>query len=345
MKKIFVSSTESYSGKSGIALSLALILRDRGYDVAYFKPFGTNPIKVEDKICDEDAYFASKDLEIPVFCPIVLDRPYIDFAVSEDPIELKRKILDVFSEIKKDVVIIEGSQDYQTATSLEICDVEIAKMLNSRVLLVTKFVNDFVIDKIVMAKRLFDERLHEVILNQVSGYKKSYIKALAENVFKKFDLEVLGIIPKDPALMSLQISEIAKAIDGEFLVKSEKDMEIEQILVGTMRSESAVTQFRQATNYALVVGGDRGEIISLAIQSGAKCIIATGNMEPSATILALAEKNRVPVILSKNDTATTMMKIQEKFGKIRLRGEKIKKMRDLVEQNVEIEKLFRNFGL
>ncbi|NHW88411.1 MAG: hypothetical protein DSO01_01665 [Archaeoglobi archaeon] len=345
MKKIFVSSTESYSGKSGVAISLMMILKERGYEVGYFKPFGLNPLKLKDETCDEDVHFIKNDLNIEVSCPILLDKPYIDFAVSEDPLRLKKEILDAFSKLKKDVVIIEGSQDYQTGTSLGICDIELAELLDSKVLMVAKYSNDFVIDKILIAKKLFDERLHDVILNQVSGYKKSYIKALAENVFKKFDLEILGIIPKDPFLMSLKVSEIAKAIDGEFLVKSEKDEDIEQVIVGAMRSESASQQLRRARNYALVVGGDRDEIINLAIQSGAKCVIATGNLEPSAMILALADKNGVPIILSKTDTATTMAKIHENFGKIRLRGEKIRRMRKLIEENVNLERLFRSFGL
>ncbi len=345
MKKIFVSSTESYSGKSGVAISLMMILKERGYDVSYFKPFGINILKLKDETCDEDVRFIKDDLKIEVSCPVLLDKPYIDFAVSEDPLRLKKEIIEAFSKLKKDVVIIEGSQDYQTGSSLGICDIEMAKLLDSKVLMVAKYSNDFVIDKILTAKKLFDERLHDVILNQVTGYKKSYIKALAENVFKKFDLEILGIIPKDPFLMTLKVSEIAKAIDGEFLVNSEKDEDIEHVIVGAMRSESASQQLRQARNYALVVGGDRNEIINMAIQSGAKCIIATGNLEPSAMILALADKNKVPIILSKMDTATTMARIQENFGKIRLRGEKIKRMRKLIEENVDLEKLFRNFGL
>uniref|UniRef100_A0A7J2TIA9 Phosphotransacetylase family protein n=1 Tax=Archaeoglobus fulgidus TaxID=2234 RepID=A0A7J2TIA9_ARCFL len=344
MKKMLISSTESYSGKSGIAISLLMILSERGYNVGYFKPIGLNIIRLQEEICDEDAYFIKKDLGIEVSCPILLDRPYIDFAISEDPLKLKKEIMDAFSRMKKDVVIIEGSQDYQTGASLGICDVELSKMLDSKVLMVAKFSSDFVIDRIVIAKKLFNERLHHVILNQVSGYKKSYIKTLAEN-FKKLDLEILGMIPKDISLMSLKVSEIAKAIDGEFLVKPEKDEDVEKLIVGLIRSESASSQLGQAENYALVVSGDRNDIINIAIQSGAKCVIATGNLEPSSMVLALAERKRVPVILSKLDTATTMMRIQEKFGRIRIRGEKIKRMKKLLEENMDVDRLLRDFGL
>ncbi|MEM2817883.1 MAG: phosphotransacetylase family protein [Archaeoglobaceae archaeon] len=346
MKKLLISSTQTYSGKSAIALSLLLILKEKGYDVGYFKPFGVNAVRFGDKICDEDAYFVEQDLGIRSLCAVILDRPYIDFAVSQDPIKLKKKIIDTFTELEsKEVVIIEGAQNFIAGASLEICDVQISKMLDSRVLLVSKFTNDFVIDEIINAKRLFDEKLHGVILNQVVGYKKSYIKGLAESVFKKFDLEVLGIIPADPSLMSLRVEEIAKAIDGRFLVKPEKEIEVEQVLVGAMRSESAISHLRYAQNFALIVGGDRSDLITLAIESGAKCIIATGNLEPSKFVLSLAESNGVAVILSEADTATTLLKIQEKFGKIRVRGEKIQRVRELIKENVNLEKLFAGIWL
>ncbi|MEM1578104.1 MAG: DRTGG domain-containing protein [Archaeoglobaceae archaeon] len=346
MKKLLISSTQSYSGKSAIALSLLLILKERGYDVGYFKAFGAKAVRFGNEICDEDTYFVEKDLGIKSLCAVVLDRPYIDFAISEDPVRLKKKIMDTFAELEnKEVVVIEGGQNFIAGASLEICDVEISKILDPQVLLISKFTDDFVIDEIINAKRFFDEKLHSVILNQVVGYKKSYIKSLSENVFRKFDLEVLGIIPKDPSLMSLKIEEIAKAIDGEFLVKPEKEVEIEQVLVGAMRGESATSYLRHAQNFALIVGGDRSDLITLAIESGAKCIISTGNLEPSKLVLSFAERNKVPILLSKTDTANTLLKIQEKFGRIRVRGEKIQKMRELVEENVNLNKLFANIGL
>lgn len=346
MKKLLVSSTQTYSGKSAIAISLLLILKERGYEVGYFKPFGINSVRLGDRVCEEDTYFVQKDLGIDSSCAIVLDRPYIDFAVSQDSIKLKKMIIDSFTELEdKEVVIIEGAQNFIAGASLEICDVQISKILDSRVLLVSKYTDDFMIDEIISAKRLFDEKLHDVILNQVVGYKKSYIKGLAEAVFKKFDLEVLGTIPKDPSLMSLRVEEIAKTIEGEFLVKPEKEVEVEQVLVGAMRGESAASYFRYAQNFTLIVGGDRSDLMTLAIESGAKCIVATGNLEPSKFVLSLAEKRQVPVILSKADTATTLLRIQEKFGKIRVRGDKIQRAKELVKENVNVEKLFANLGL
>ncbi|MCS7129963.1 MAG: phosphotransacetylase family protein [Archaeoglobaceae archaeon] len=346
MKKLMISSTESFSGKSGITLSLALILKERGYDVGYFKAFGINAVRIGDRICDEDALLAEKVLGLENTCAIVLDRPYVDFLISEDPSKLKKRILESFErQLDKEVVLIEGSHTYLIGASLGICDVHLSKLLDSKVLMVSKFSSDFVIDEILFAKRFFEERLQKIILNQVVGYKRSYISLVSENVFKKNGIELIGAIPRDIALVGLKVSEIANLLGGIYLLKPEKDETVEQILVGAMKAETALSYLRSARNYALITGGDRGDLIALAIESGAKCVIATGNLEPPSQILSLAEQHGVAILLSREDTATTLSRIQEKFGRIRMNEEKLKRMKKLVEENVCVEELVSYLGL
>lgn len=345
MKKLMISSTESFSGKSGITLSLALILKDRGYDVGYFKPFGINAIRKGDRICDEDANLAESVLGLKNTCAIVLDRPYADFVVSESPENLKKRILEKIEEqSEKDVVLIEGSHNYFLGASLEICDVQMSRILDSKVLMVSKF-SDFVVDELIFAKRFFGERLHKVILNQVFGYKRNYIDFIAKEIFKKHDLELIGTIPRDSSLIGLNVSDIAEVIRGKYLVRPEKDENIEQILVGAMKTESALSYLRSAKNYALITGGDRGDLITVAIESGAKCVIATGNLEPSSQVLSLAEKHGVAILLAREDTATTLSRIQEKFGRMRMSKEKLQRMKKLVEENVCLDELIAYLGL
>ncbi|MEM0215355.1 MAG: phosphotransacetylase family protein [Archaeoglobaceae archaeon] len=345
MKKLMISSTESFSGKSGITLSLALTLKDRGYNVGYFKAFGINAIRIGDRICDEDANLAENVLGIKNACAIVLDRPYTDFVASENPEELRRKILDRFGEQSdKDVVLIEGSHNYLVGASMGICDVQLAKLLDSKVLMVSKF-EDFAVDKLIFAKRVFEERLQKVIINQVFGYKRAYIDFIANEILKRHNLELIGAIPKDSSLIGMSVSDLAEVIRGQYLVHPEKDEHVEQVLVGAMKTETALSYLRSARNYALITGGDRGDLITLAIESGAKCIIATGNLEPSSHVLSLAEQHGVAVLLAKEDTATTLSRIQEKFGKMRMSKEKLVMMRKLVEENVCIEELIEYLGL
>ncbi|MCQ4152948.1 MAG: phosphotransacetylase family protein [Archaeoglobi archaeon] len=345
MKKLMISSTESFSGKSGVALSLALILEDKGYDVGYFKILGTNPIRLGNRICDEDAKLAEEVLGLKDACAIVLDRPYIDFVVSEDPERLKNLVLErMKGQSEKDIILIEGAPNYLIGTSVGICDVYMAKTLDCKVLMVSKF-GDFFVDELISAKRFFEDRLQKVVLNEVTGYKKTYIDLISRNILKKHDLDLIGTIPRDPALIGLKVNEIAEVINGKYLVRPKKDENVEQILVGAMKTDTALSYLRSARNYALITGGDRGDLITLAIESGAKCIIATGNFEPPAHVLSLAEKKEIAVLLAKEDTATTLSRIQEKFGRIRMSKEKLYRMRELVEESICVDELLKYLEL
>ncbi len=350
MKSVLVSSIEEYSGKSGIIIALGLLLEERGFKVGYFKPFGVSAVKIGEKLVDEDAHNTAKALGIEDYvCPIVLDRPYIEFVNTSNPFELKRAILDSFAEVSqdKDIMLIEGAKDYKTGWSLGICDVNVAEMLDAKVLMVAKYTSDYVVDRVLAAKALFGERLKKVIFNQLTGYKRSYVQAVASKVLEDAGLEMVGMIPRDPLLAGLFVSEIREAILGEYLVEPREDMIIEQLVIGAMSPQSALRYFREARNAALITGGDRSDLQVVALEvPNIRCLILTGNLEPSRVVLSKAEEKGVPVILVSEDTITTLSRIEEVFGKARIRGDaKIERVRKLASSFVDIEKLMEYFGL
>jgi hypothetical protein len=331
VKKILVSSVGERSGKTSIALTLALILSEKKYRVGYFKTFDTETYDVD----------LAKGFGFESGCGVILDRPYAEFLISEDPYKLKKTIISEFEKLSadKDVVIIEGAQSYVHGQAAELSDLEISKLLDAEVLAIAKYYSDFIVDDIILAKRHFEERMKKVIINQMSGYKRSYVASLVEKVFLKHGIELAGIIPTDPGLMGIPVSEIAAATGSEYLVKADKDEIVEQVVVGAMKPEAALTHMRNARNFVFVTGGDRSDLMLLAIESGAKCIVATGNMEPPAMVLSKATESNVAVLLSRYDTATTLELIQRTFGRVGIRKENLSRARELFEKNVNVEGL------
>jgi len=112
-------------------------------------------------------------------------------------------------------------------------------------------------------------------------------------------MKLLGVLPHDPLLAGLSVSEIADALNGEWLVKPrDEDVIIESFLIGAMSPPSALKYFRRARKAALVTGGDRADLQNLALEtSNIKCLLLTGHLEPPGTILGKAEEKEVPVIL------------------------------------------------
>jgi len=343
---MLISSLDAYSGKSAVSIALGLLLTKEGCKVGYFKPIGIGRY-VGNELVEEDVVTVSQILKLEDrlsdVCPIILDKPYLEFVLSSDPLKLKKKVIEAYERVKegKDVVIVEGSIHYEMGRLIGLCDEEISSMLEMDVLMVVRYTDDYVIDRLLSAKLRFGERLKFVLFNQVYGYKTSYLKSLAENVLKKRGLEVVGMIPKDPLLAGTFLSEIVEILNGKYLVEPREDFIIEQLLIGAMSPQSALGYFRRAENCAVITGGDRADLITLALEvPNVKCLILTGNLEPPSIITGMAETKGVPIVLVPYDTLTTVGLIERVFGKGRVRGKKkVKRVLELFESHVDVEKL------
>ncbi|AKG92542.1 BioD-like N-terminal domain of phosphotransacetylase [Geoglobus ahangari] len=350
VRSVLISSVEEYSGKSSIIVGLGRILQSEGYEVGYFKPFGVSATKVGEELVDEDAFTTARNLGLEDdVVGVVLDRPYIEFIPYADPVEVKRKIVEKYEELSKgrDVLFVEGSTDYKTGRAIGIGDPVVAELLNLKVLMVARYRNDFVVDKLLNSKDVFGERLGKVIINQLSGYKTTYVQAISSKVLERAGLDVIGVLPKDPVLAGVFVSEIRSALNGEFLVEPERDDVIEHLIIGAMSPQSALKYFRETRNAALITGGDRSDILRVALEvHNIKCLILTGNLEPERIILSMAEERKVPVILVSEDTLTTMTQLEQVFGRARLTGEvKLRRIEELVRSNLKIEEVKRYLGL
>ncbi len=349
---MLISSVDEYSGKTGLITVLGLILKERGYKVGYFKPLGIGKY-IGDKPVDEDAVIVSEilKLEDPIdrICPVIVDKPYIEFVLSTDHVKLKRMIMEAYDFVKqdKDVLLIEGALHYELGRSMTLCDVSLAYMLDVKDLMVVKYSDDSVIDKLIAAKNEFGERLKLVIFNQVSNYKRAYLESVAKTVLKKNGIEVIGIIPRDPLLAGVFLDEIVSRLGGRYIVKPEGECIVEQLLVGAMSPQSALGYFRRARNCAVITGGDRSDLILLALEiPSVKCLILTGNLEPPSIVIGRAEEKGIPMVVVPDDTLTTVEKIESIFGKVRIRGEeKIKRLRELVKTYVDVDKVIEYMGL
>ncbi|RZN37725.1 MAG: phosphotransacetylase family protein [Methanophagales archaeon ANME-1-THS] len=349
MKSLLVSSLEEYSGKSALIIALGLILREKGLRIGYFKPFGVGITRIENQLVDENAYTTAKVLgtgdTIDDICPIKLDKPYLDFIRTADPLELKEKVIESYKRIAaaKDVVFVESAVEYKVGKALGLCDLAVSSMLDLDILMVAKYTNDYVLDKILAARELLGDRLRFIIFNQLSGYKEEYVHVINERFLKVKGIELLGTLPFSPLLAGLSIHELVDALHGEWLIKGKPGEEviIEELLIGAMSPPSALKYFRRVRKAALITGGDRADLQNLALETGTiKCLLLTGNLEPTGTMLGKAEEKGVPVILVPDDTRTTLEKVDEVFGKARIRGEvKIRKMKELVKRFVDLKRL------
>lgn len=348
-KSILVSSVESFSGKSTIIVGLGKIFQEMGYEIGYFKPFGVASADRSGEPVDEDGLAVAKNLGIEEFSGVVLDRPYIEFVQYANPDEVRKIVYEKFSEISegKDFVFVEGATDYKTGRAVGLGDAVISEMLDLKVLMVAKYENDFVLDRLLNSKDVFGDRLGMAIINKLRGYKTSYVQAIATRAVESAGIKVVGVIPRDSVLGGVFVDEIKKAVGGDFLVRPEGEVVIENSIIGAMSPQTAMKYFRETRNAVLITGGDREDLIGSALEIPTiKCIILTGNIEPDRKLLEKAEEKEVPVILVGEDTFTTMRLLEGLFDKARLSGEvKVKRIVEIVKSYIKVEEILKYSGL
>lgn len=348
MKTILISSTGPLSGKSSIILGLGAILKERGYNVGYMKPVGNRLKHINGKTIDEDADNLREMLGITATLedinPIHASDDFLQKVLAGEVCGLENSIGSAFERISagKDVVLLEGNTAFSAGSAYQMTDLDIAHILGASIVLVVRYGSLGDIDGILNAYRIAGDpgMIMGVILNDVPVDGMEDIALVVRPYLTRLDIDVLGVVPRDGILRSSSVEEIARTLEGRVLTAGDRIEElVEYVLVGAMEADSASVFFKRAHDYAVVTGGDRADIQLSALDAGAKCLILTGNLFPSAAVLGSAEKKHVPVILVPTDSMSAILNLE----KIKARSSinhpaKHKRIVELLSTEIEIDK-------
>lgn len=350
MVTLYIASSEPYSGKTLTAIVLGTRWQRQGRKVGYMKPLGLLPFTVEGEVTDEDASFVAQRLNLETspasLCPILFTRETCHMSTEE----AKQKVLSAYEEASAgvDVMIVSGTGSViKRGSMLGLNGVKVSEMLGAKTLLVGKCESFLDGDSIVAARRALGDRVLGCIVNMVPPRLQEQIWDDVIPCLEAAGLTVLGVMPKDPILHSVSVAELAEATEAEFLCgEDEADELVEHFVVGAMGVEQALQYFRRTPRKCVITGGDRSDIQLAALESPTRCLILTGDLRPSHTVLARAEELHVPVLLVREDTLGTVATIEAMLGKLRVR--EAKKVEHAVEQfeaHLELAKLDEALGL
>ncbi|MEW6408577.1 MAG: phosphotransacetylase family protein [Nitrospirota bacterium] len=353
MVTLYIGSTSGYSGKSLITMGMGLKLKDDSYRVGYIKPMGRLPVKSKDGIVDSDAEFMKKvlDLKEPakVICPVVLTFEFYRDALHEKIEDMEEKVIGAYNTIKdgKDIVLVGGAGGLYEGYSMKISGLHLIKKLDAKVIIVDRYTDEVCIDCLLAAKESIGKRLAGVILNKVPMSSLQYVRDEIALFLKKRDIEVFGVIPQDKLLNSITVQQLSDVLNGK-VVTGEEYMEefVENFSIGAMDVDSALRYFRRIPNKAVITGGHRADIQLAALETSTRCLILTGDMLPNDVIIGKAQTAKVPIISVRDDTFTTVEKIEGILGKIRIREErKVTRAREILLASVDFQGLYRKIGL
>jgi len=348
---VYVVSPSERSGKTTLIMALSMKAMELGRRVGYFKPIGYgSEVGASGEIIDEDARNMKEILglqeSVDLLCPVVVEK--FRFMGKLDKVgilEAREKIVRSYKKVSdgKELVFIDGPNSISGGLFLNCSVPSLAKEFSARVLLVSRVKENSFIDELLLTIdycRKSGVVPMGAILNRVSA-EYLELEKIARALLEKDGIEVLGSIPDSDFLSALRVREIHELIGGEILAgEGGMDNLVRTFLVGAMSMESAINYFRKSTDKLVVVGGDRKDIISAALETRTSAIIATGNLYPSVKVLPRADELNVPIILVPYDTYTTLQHIQKIVGKIKP-GDKqrLELAKKLFEENVRWEKI------
>ena len=352
MKSILIGSCEGHSGKSAICIGISLALKDKGLKIGYMKPFGNQFREIGGALVDEDAMNVRDAIglndPLDAITPVMLTRDFYHCALTKG-VDVRGKIKETYKKLSegKDAMIIEGNKDLAGGIMYDMSDIDVAKLLDTKILLVSRYHDMQEVDNILNDLKMIGDpdMLAGVILNDVLDPDEA--ADLAVPFLERHGIPVFGIIPRDPMLKSVSVGEIADYLGSEILIRGDlRSVLVEHFFVGAMEANTALRYFRRVKSFALITGGGRSDIQMAALEAGVKCIILTGGMYPSSTILGAAKERGVPMMVVPGDTMSTVEEMEVIMGHARILGEKkLRRIEELIDKYMDMSALESVIGV
>jgi BioD-like phosphotransacetylase family protein len=349
MATLYITSTETFSGKSALCVGIAKRLQHDGFTIGYMKPVSTGD-RLAAGLVDEDADFFKQTFDLSDspdnMVPIGLAPRVVESLLKgEEEIDFRGKLNAAYERISegRDVVVLEGGCNLRQGYLIGLPTPEVAQMFGASALVVVKFNDDLqVLDDALTARARLGDSFIGVVLNAIPRQRMPFVQEMVKPALEARGVPVLAVLPQERLLLSVSVGDLVEFLSGQVLCCSDKmDELVEHLMVGAMSVDSALSYFRRKPNKAVITGGDRPDIQLAALETSTKCVILTGNLRPSPIILGRAEEVGVPMILVRQDTLTAVEVIERFFGKTRFHLEKkVRRFEEMLEDRFDYERLY-----
>ncbi len=355
MKRLYIASAEHYSGKTALCLGLGKRMQADGFKVNYLKPLSLHPWFSEEHASDEDASFACKILGLPAnpadLAPVLITPDSLaDRLQNGQEGQYLEKIRAACEKaaLGHDVLLLEGGGSLREGYAFNLPTPKMPTLLNSQTLMIIRYHNDMrVVDDALSCRAHIGDSMIGVIINRIPAQAEAFIATKVVPYLERQGIPVYAMLPETRSLAALTVGELAEALGAELLTRYYRPQStVENLVVGAMTAETALTRFRQHSHKAVITGGDRTDIQMAALETSTTCLILTGNLHPSPLVLKQAEEFGVAVLLVPRNTMEAIETIDRVYGKTRLaHPTKLLHFQKLLERQMDYQRLYNAIGL
>ncbi|WP_297089527.1 phosphate acetyltransferase [uncultured Draconibacterium sp.] len=328
---IYITNTESQTGRSLVTLGVLKVLLSKVSKVGYFRPIINDyPKGVHDNHIETMLTYFNLDMEYKDAYGFTMSQ-VVKYKNMGQEARLIDQMIDRYKKLEEqyDVVVVEGSDFENKGISFEFdLNVEFAKNLSVPTILVSSAKDkqmDEAISNLDLAVKSFAEKdvvVQSVVMNRVKAGDCEQMKAELTKVIPEGTS--IEIIPEIKKLGSPTIREIYEAIGGTILLgENLLCKQADRYDVGAMQLRNYLDRVEE--NSLIITPGDRSDIILGALQANASSnypniagIVVTGGIAPEPQILKLIEglPTIVPIILVDDVTFVAANKIANVKPKI-----------------------------
>jgi len=362
-RRIFIAATRQNVGKTTVSLGLIATLRNRFKKMGFIKPVGQRYMLEKGYKVDEDSVLIERifKFKFPLhdMSPVAVERGYTErFLDGKGTLNAVTSIRESFSRVAedKDFVIIEGTGHAGVGSVFDLSNAAVAKMLNSKVILVAPGGIGNPIDEVMLNKSLFDSKgvkLAGVVVNKVMPHKYDKVNKYVRKGLNRLGIPVLGVMPYVELLDIPTMRDLREELDMHVLC-GEKYLykQMRKVLVGAM-------DVREASQYIeddclVITPGNRGDLINLLIKvhtgrlkgpNRIAGLILSGGHTPKRRIYNTLKKTDIPTLMSRFNTYDVASRVHDLTVKIKSRDEnKVKMVIDMIEKYVDVERIIRDIG-
>lgn len=360
MATLYVLSTDTYSGKTAVCISLALRMRADGLSVGYMKPVNTGAVLHAGQPYDEDVVFMKHALNLPepleILAPVQLTPQRIEALLTTggNADEFTAHLREAFRVVQDnhDVIIMEGASNLREGYVVDLAPPDLARIAgeagtDAKALAVIRYEDARSVDHFLAVQKRLGDVLIGVVVNGVPRHQLEFAETTLRDYLEGRGIPVFAVLPRLRILQATTIGELADGLNAEILVHADmRDELVESLMVGAMGVDQALRYFRRRPNKAVITGGDRSDIQSAALETSTKCLILTGNLHPSVAVLSRAEEAGVAVLLAPQDTLSAIEIAESFVGRSRFQQQaKIETFEGIMRERFAFRRLYQVLGI
>ena len=144
----------------------------------------------------------------------------------------------------------------------------------------------------------------------------------------------------------MTVAELAGSIEGKIVNDDDKSAElVENFMLGALTVDSGLDYFGRKADKAVVVGAGRPDMQLAALETPTRCLVISGDGEPTYTVLKSAREKGIPIIVTGGDTAYVIDSLERALGMTRFNQEnKLPRLDEVIEQ-LDFDTLNKGIGL